>query len=114
MTDERGGQLNIWGVLEETATGASLAEWGMSRAMSAQLSADYRLALETMVRSMGWGVEFTADEIRAKLGDPPSPGVTGAMMNALSRAEKIVWTGAMRRSSAPGRHTNMNRVWRRT
>ena len=58
------------------------------------------------------GVEFVADDLREKAGDPPgSPNALGALLHALSAEGKIAVVG-YQKSKRPERHGAVVAVWR--
>jgi hypothetical protein len=56
------------------------------------------------------GVPFTAEDVRAYVGDPAHPNAMGARLNAAARKGIIVKAGTIK-ASRPERHANEMRQW---
>lgn len=68
------------------------------------------IEIKTLARS---GYEFTADDVRAKVGEPDVANRWGGVFLAASRAG-LIETVAVRSSATKTRHAGMVRVWRGT
>ena len=66
--------------------------------------------IENMAAS---GIEFTADDIRERVGEPDIANRWGGVFLAARRAG-LIETVAVKPSSTPSRHAGMVRVWRGT
>jgi len=93
--------------------GERLAAEGMKHAQLRLAVQQYKDNVVLCILRIPKGYEFQADLIRKVLGPPPSPGITGSVMNACARKGLIEFTGRMEKSAGPERHVNLNRVWRR-
>jgi hypothetical protein len=75
---------------------------------------DYRQKIEAAIRWFAEdGQEFTADDVRALIGDPPrgvSSNLTGALFNAASKAGVIRMVGYGISARVQG-HGNLQRRW---
>ena len=71
-----------------------------------------RVALEELERlAAGDRVDFTADTLTARIGQPDSPNAIGAIFGKASRAGLIHCVG-VRTSTRIARHGGIQRVWR--
>lgn len=58
------------------------------------------------------GVEFTADEVRAVVGDPPNhPNAMGARFLSAAKSRLIERVG-YKKPTRPSRHANVVAIWR--
>lgn len=57
--------------------------------------------------------EFTADDVRARLPQPPHPNVIGASFNACAKANVIELAGGFERSKRPEAHGRLLPLWRK-
>lgn len=58
------------------------------------------------------GNEWTADDLRARVGEPDHPNRLGAVILTARKAGIIEPTGVVRPSTTASRHASLVRVWR--
>lgn len=68
-------------------------------------------AVEALEELAADGREFTADDVRDRVGEPESPGALGAVFRGAAAAEQIKLVG-YRRSRRLSRHAGVIGVWR--
>ena len=92
-------------------TGALEGQIAMDAALG-RTTEQWTEAARFAVERFGYrGVEFSAEDIREKAGDPPgSPNALGALLHALEAEGKIRVVG-FRRSSRPSSHGRRILVW---
>ncbi len=88
-------------------------ELGMERALDPK--GEYRSAVEAAIKILAMaGDEFSSDDVRDIVGDPPrgvSTNLTGALFNVAAKAGLIQHVGYMISARVKG-HGNLVRTWR--
>jgi hypothetical protein len=70
-----------------------------------------RAALSEIEALAASGCEFTADDVRAKVGEPDHSARWGGAFLSARRAGLIKPTGTVRPSATASRHASLVRVW---
>ncbi len=104
--------------VEQLTLGGALKELGMLRAKDAA-DPDWRSAAEAAIAALaaarnadGELVEFTAEDVRRLVGDPPDhANAMGALFNTAARRRLIVRVG-YRKAGRPSLHRHPIAVWR--
>jgi hypothetical protein len=94
--------------------GAGLAEAVRDVGVQAALNFDSEwrdAAQEALAELAASGLEFTADDLRDRVGEPMSPNALGAAIRAASAADLIRHVG-YRRSRRISRHAGVIGVWK--
>jgi hypothetical protein len=97
--------------MDQLSLGEALRDAGMSRAEQAE-SDEWNAACDAAI---AWwaktGEEFTAEEVRKRVGDPKHPNAMGPRFAAAARAGLIVRVGYAR-SPRPSLHAHPTALWK--
>lgn len=99
--------------------GEQLAAQGMATAIANAGRTWQEIATDAVLTVARLNITFTADDVWAfmqshNLPEPPTRQALGAVLKSLSKAQKIVATGAWCNSARPETHTRPLRVWQAT
>jgi hypothetical protein len=98
--------------LRASDLGSRLADVGAQRTLWDPAAADWADVAMTVLEHMAAaGVEFDADELRLRAGEPPSPGAIGAVFRLAAR-RGIIRRVDVRRSTRVRRRGGFISVWR--
>jgi hypothetical protein len=105
------------GQARDVAMGRRLKEKGMGRAEGTQavLNPEWSERFDATVTALALSrVEFTSEDITARVGRPPSGSgsAVGARVNAAAKKGIIRWTGRMQQAERPNQHAALLKVWR--
>jgi hypothetical protein len=92
-------------------SGQTLKAQGIARVMANPTTPPWQSAARAAIMDLALaGQQFTAEDVRSRVGDPPTPNIMGAMLNVAARKGIIRRAGidAARRSSA---HARMVSTW---
>jgi hypothetical protein len=107
--DDSTAQLDMFAAADE---GRRLRDDGMSAALHASDSHWKAAAEDALADLIASGLEFTADDLRARVGVlASSPNALGALIAKAARRDQIAPTGVTT-STRPERHGGLLRTWK--
>ena len=94
-------------------TGLELKAEGMESVLD-HTPEHYKSEFKHAIESLSSGTEFTAEDVRAKIGDPPESvhyNCFGALMAGMAKRKVIKATGRMVASKRVSLHASLIAVW---